>query len=459
MELKVDKQAYYEDIYRAVKNKDRELFRSLFLKLHGIDQAEVFNELYPENKAKTTELLSAEEFAEIFDVMEFFEQEETYQVMPDSYMKEVFTYVSDDNLVNFLKNLEEDRAREIISKMNLEDRRLIESLMKHTEDTAGAIMTTELVKVSIHDKPNKVIETMRSVGRQAELIYYIYVVDDKDRLYGVLSLRDLILAPPAEEISSIMNSQVVSVNINTDQEEVASLIQEYDLLAIPVVDDNNVLKGLVTVDDVMDVIEQEATEDFYKMGGISGELEDGQEGSETTILGMTKSRLPWIIMLLFMGLISANLINAFEDTLSKVVQLAVFMPILTDTAGNVGTQALAVSVRRLTIDDDGEGFWSLFFKELGAGIIMGMVSSAVIATIAFVLFRNIHLSIVVAVSLLCTVSISTIVGYTVPVLFNKINIDPAVASGPFITTINDMIALFSYFSIATMLLEKIFTGI
>ena len=459
MELKIDKQAYYEDIYRAVKRKDRELFRSLFLKLHNNDQVEVFYELYPENKAKITEFLSPEEFAEIFDVMDFPQQEETYVVMPDSYMKEVFSYVSDDNLVNFLKSLEEDKAKEIISKMNLEDRTIIESLLKHTEETAGSIMTTELVKVSIHDKPNEVIEKMRSVGRQAELIYYIYVVDDKGRLDGVLSLRDLILAPPGEETQAIMNSQIVSVTTDTDQEEVASLIQEYDLLAVPVVDANNVLVGLVTVDDVMDVIEQEATEDFYKMGGISGEVDDTSEGAETTILGMTKARLPWIIILLFMGLISANLINAFEETLAKVVQLAVFIPILTDTAGNVGTQALAVSVRRLTIDEEGEGFWALFFKELGVGMIMGLVSSLVIAAIAFVLFRSFDLSIVVGVSLLFTVSISTIVGYTVPVLFNKLNIDPAVASGPFITTINDMIALFSYFSIATLLLEKIFAGI
>src|SRR5699024_215884 len=214
------------------------------------------------------------------------------------------------------------------------------------------------------------------------------------------------------------------------------------------------LLGIVTVDDVLDIIHDEMTEDFHRFGGISASDEETTE--EETILQMTRKRLPWIIILIFLGLISANLISAFEETLAQVVALAAFMPIILDTAGNVGTQSLAVSVRRLTVNkDEEENFWKLLGKEFGSGVLIGLVAALTIGILSYFLYGNFILSAIISVSLLITLSLSTVIGATIPSLFDKIGIDPAVASGPFITTINDTYALVIYFGLATYFINHL----
>ena len=248
-----------------------------------------------------------------------------------------------------------------------------------------------------------------------------------------------------------MNTQPEFVETNVDQEEVAKVIQDYDLLAIPVVNQSRQLVGIVTVDDVMDIIQDEMEEDFRKFSGISG---DDDDSADKSILNMTKQRVPWIIILILLGLGSASLISAYEETLAQVVALASFMPIILDSAGNVGTQSLAVSVRRITLaEESDEPFIKLVLREFVSGILMGLASAVTIGIIAFVMYQNIILSFIVGVSLLITLSIATVVGCVVPTLFNAIGIDPAVASGPFITTICDGFALIMYFNLATNLLH------
>lgn len=450
----LDKLSYYEDIYKAAKNDDKNSFRDLFLKLHTNDQIEVLDLLYPENKAKITGFLSPEEFAEIFDMLEIEEQDDAMNYLPADYLTSTLHYVSDDNVTDFLLSLEQDKRQILLERMAIPDRIAIEKLLQHDESTAGSIMTTEMITVSENDSPKAVIEKMRDIGRQAEMIYYIYVLNESGHLTGVLSLRDLILSPENEKVKNIMNPQISSVLVTDDQEDVAKLIQDYDLLAIPVVTMDNILVGIVTVDDIMDVLQDEATEDIHKLAGINHDSGD-DSASGDSILRMTRTRLPWIIILIFMGLISAQLIGYFEDTISQVVLLAAFMPIIMDTAGNVGTQSLAVSVRRITTGDDSEPFLTLLWKEFASGMLMGVASGIAISLIAAVLYGNWALTVVVGLSLLFTISISTVVGYVVPVIFTKFNIDPAVASGPFITTINDTVGLVTYFSIATYLLEHL----
>ncbi|MDK6679120.1 magnesium transporter [Aerococcus sp. UMB8608] len=411
---RLNRKDYYQAIYKSIQDNRRDDFRELFLKLHEKDQVAVFHKLYPEKKYKIVDLLQASEFAELFEHLDYKGRRQAIEDLPA-------------------------------------DRQAIEAILEHDFQTAGDIMTTEVLTVYAHDSADQVITQIRQSASTVETIYYVYVVDEARHLLGVLSLRELLRSAGDCPVQDIMNSQLVQADIGMDQEEVARIIKEYDLLALPVVDSQGKLVGIVTVDDVMDVMDLETTEDFHRFAGISGSADN--ETDKEGILETVKNRLPWIIILIFLGLVSANLINMFESTLSRVVVLAVFMPIIMDSAGNVGTQSLAVSVRRLTLGDTSESFWSLIWKELVAGIIIGLAAGLTICGVAYFLFGNLVLSFIIGISLAVTLSVSTVIGYLVPTLFSKIHIDPAVASGPFITTLTDATGLLIYFSLATYLMH------
>ncbi|MGX6486843.1 magnesium transporter [Aerococcus sanguinicola] len=448
---RLNRKDYYQAIYKSIQNNRRDDFRDLFLKLHEKDQVAVFHKLYPEKKNKIVDLLQADEFAELFEHLDYKGRRQAIEDLPADYMTEVFTYVADDEVTAFIHELPQEDRQHVLESMRPNDRETIETILEHDFETAGAIMTTEVLTVYAQDNADQVITGIRQAASAVETIYYVYVVDEARHLLGVLSLRELLCAPGDCPVQDIMNSQLVQADIGMDQEEVARIIKEYDLLALPVVDGQGKLVGIVTVDDVMDVMDIETTEDFHRFAGISGSPDN--ESDRESIFETVKNRLPWIIILIFLGLVSANLINMFEATLSRVVILAVFMPIIMDSAGNVGTQSLAVSVRRLTLGDNTESFWVLVWKELISGIIIGLAAGITICGVAYFLFGNPVLSFIIGISLAATLSVSTVIGYLVPTLFSKIHIDPAVASGPFITTITDATGLLIYFSLATYLMH------
>lgn len=450
--VKSNKQKTYEHIFKAVKEDDKQAFRELFLRLHDRDQHEVFHLLYPDKKRKISDFLTPEEFAEIFEWMETEDQEAAVQYLPDAYMAEVFNTMAADDVARFLTESDETDNQTLLNMMDEEESQRVQEIMAYEAETAGSIMTKEFIAIQNKESMAEVVKRLRKIGREAETIYYLYVIDDKERLVGVLSLRDLLLSPEDEIVEDIMFNQVVSVKVSDDQEHVARVIQDYDLLAVPVLGFNGTMQGIVTVDDVMDIIEEETTEDFNEFAAISRGDEDRRKPSP---LSTAKSRIPWIVVLLFLGMITGGLIGIFEETLESVVLLAAFMPIMMGTAGNVGTQSLAVAVRNLTIDDDRDkdSFFQTIKNELGAGMIMGLIAGLVMIGIVVVIYGNPVLAFIIAVSMFITVSLATVIGTTIPTIINKFKIDPAVASGPFITTINDSLSLIIYFTIATMLIE------
>ncbi|WP_368646029.1 magnesium transporter [Alkalibacterium putridalgicola] len=449
--VKSNKQKTYEQIFAAAKENDKQAFRELFLRLHDRDQHEVFHLLYPDKKRKISEFLTPEEFAEIFEWMETEDQEAAVQYLPDAYMAEVFNTMAADDVARFLTESDETDNQTLLDMMDEEESQRVQEIMAYEPETAGSIMTKEFIKINFKDTTSEVVKQLRMIGREAETIYYLYVIDDKGRLVGVLSLRDLLLSPESEVVEDIMFNQVVSVNVDEDQEKVARVIQDYDLLALPVLGHDGTILGIVTVDDVMDILEEEVTEDFNEFSAIKR----GDDDMKTSAFRTAKSRIPWIIILLFLGTITGSLIGVFEETLESVVLLAAFIPMIMDTAGNVGTQSLAVAVRNLTIDDekDKDGFLQTVKNELGAGMIMGIVASIVLVGMISVIYGNVVLAIIISVSMFITISISTVIGTVIPSIITKFKIDPAVASGPFITTINDSLGLMIYFTIATMLIE------
>lgn len=449
--LQVNKEKYYDDIYLAFDKDDRATFRELFLRLHDRDQHELFHLLYPEKKRKIAQFLSAKEFAEIFEWMEIEYKEEAIQNLPPDYIAEVFNNLANDEVVEFLSQSEEVDADEILEMMDEEERDHVRELMTYAEDTAGSIMTKEFISIKDSQTAEAVLKSLRELADDAETIYYLYVLNEEGQLVGVLSLRDLLLADNSEIVRDIMFDTVTSVRIDMDQEEVAGIIRDYDLLAVPVISHDGRMQGIVTVDDIMDIIEEEAAEDFIEFAAIRP---SDSEEREVTVLNATKQRVPWILILLILGLLSGSVIGYFESTLESVVILAAFIPMIMGTAGNIGTQSLAVAVKNLTTNqDDDDTIFSVIKREILGGVIIGSILAAILIVLALVLYQNMVLALIVSSAIFLSTIVSATVGTVVPLLFEKINIDPAVASGPFITTTNDIVALLIYFAIATSFID------
>ena len=446
-----NKEEYFETLFKKVKEGDRENFRDRFLTLHERDQQELFHLLYPENKRKIAAFLTPEEFAEIFQWMQLADQEDAVAYLPQDFMVDVFDYLPTDILASFVPLTEEDNIEEILRKMDEQEYRRLQEVLSYEHETAGSIMTKEYFYVSEEETTQEVIDRIRTFGARAETIYYLYVVSKNHELVGVLSLRDLLLTPEHTKVHEAMNHQAVSVRVDEDQEEVAKVIQDYDLIAIPVVTHDQRLVGIITVDDIMDIVEQESDEDFHEFAGISATKGDEHGGSSP--MSAAKQRAPWIIILLFLSMVSGGLISVFESTLASVVSLAAFIPLIMAAAGNVGTQSLAVSLRNMSEEDDEDKDMKIIlFNEAKTGVLLGGVSGVVVFGIVMVLYQDLVLSLIVGMSIFLSIIISAVIGTLIPDVIRKLNFDPAVASGPFITTINDTLGLLIYFIIASALI-------
>ena len=443
----------FEQLFEMVNTDQREEFRETFLPLHERDQLNLFHLLYPENKAKISEFLSAEEFAEIFEWMDIQDQKDAVKYLPEDYILSVFNDLPADTLANFvyLNNRTDTNIEAILNKMNDQKYKRVVEILSYEQETAGSIMTKEYFFLYEENTAQEVIDKIRRYAEQVETVYYLYVVDRNHHLVGVLSLRDLLLAPKNMKVSEFMNTLVLSVPVDMDQEEVAKLIREYDLIAMPVTSHDGRLVGIITVDDIIDVMELESEENFSDFAGVSY---SSTERETMTPMDAAKQRSPWIILLLFLSLFTGGLINRFEETLAAVVSLAAFIPLIMDSAGNVGTQSLAVAIRNMESDEkDSSKLYSTLRNEAKIGGIMGVFSSIAIFLLIGLLYQDFVLGFVVGISILLSIVVSAVVGTLIPTLIKKLHFDPAVASGPFITTINDMTGLVIYLGVATLLLE------
>ncbi|MGO4928370.1 magnesium transporter [Fundicoccus sp. Sow4_F4] len=443
----------YEAIFKAAKHNERQTFRELFFRLHVKDQMDLFHALYPKNKRKIENFLSPSEFAKLFEWMTLDEQSELYEIFTASYISQLLSHMEGDNVVKLLNYLPDSDSNILLDLLPAEKRYIIEELLAFDPETAGSVMNKSFLVGKVEDTIKVTAERVRGLAQEVEMVYYIYVIDQAGKLNGVVSLRDLILHAQEQTLGEVMMTRLVSVDSSADQEEATKLLQDYDLVALPVINTAGKMLGIITVDDVMDIIVEETTEDFNEFAAISKSKQP--VSSEETTWSIARARLPWIIILIFLGMISATLINSFEETLNEVVLLAAFIPIIMDSAGNVGTQSLAVAVRKITIGDNrkGESLGKVVWQEFLVGGILGAAAGMTLSLVVAIFYGNSLLAVIIGVSLWFTLSISTVVGSVIPILINKLKIDPAVASGPFITTINDTFGLMIYFSIATRLLH------
>lgn len=443
----------YEMIFKAAKRNDRNTFRELFFELHIKDRMELYHALYPKNKQKIEAFLTAQEFAELFEWMSPREQQQIMAVFSDDYIAELLLYMESDNVVKFLAHLTQEEMKMLVSKLDQANQAEILEMLSFELESAGSLMNKSYVSASVADTIKETMERVQALARSVEMIYYVYVLDAQERLCGVFSMRELLLHYEDSRLEDVMREHFVSVSVTDDQEEAALLLQEYDLMALPVLDDQGQMQGIITVDDMMDVMTEEVLEDFKAFAAISKPKKT--ESGADTAWAAARVRMPWIVLLIFLGMLSASLISSFEDTLNEVVLLAAFIPIIMDSAGNVGTQSLAVAVRKITMGDRlGAGeFWSTVWQELLVGMLLGIAAGVTLGLIVAIFYGNTVLALIIAFSLFVTLSFSNVVGAVIPALIHKLNIDPAVASGPFITTINDAAGLMIYFSVATQFLH------
>lgn len=443
---------YKKQVVELLVKRRRRAFKEMFLELHPTDQVEMFHSLDKMLRKQVILFLNPEEFAEIFQGLDPEDQRAAYAELGSPYVISMFNHMSADDVADFLAQLETGEAQTILASMDQEESERVIELMAYAPKTAGAIMTKEFISLGASSLAKDVIEELRQTAPEAETIYYLYVVDGEQRLVGVISLRDLIIASPQAMIHDIMSTQVVSVSEWSSQKEIADLIKNYDFLAVPVVTNDGRLVGIITVDDVIDVLEEETTEDF-------GEFTASRGATDLTLNAITaaKKRAPWIIILMFFGLATAELIGRFEDTLQQIVLLAAFMPLIMGTAGNTGTQSLAVAVRGLAVGAiEKNGVWKIIKREFGTGLLLGLICMIVLMGIIGLFYQgNWVLASIVGISLFCALSMAAVIGATVPLIINKLKFDPAIASGPFITTLNDILGLLIYFSIATLLLGSL----
>lgn len=436
-----------------VEKLDLKIISELKAGTHPGDLVELLEKLEEHEVVELLNRLSEEDALLLFQEMEDYDQASLIRSLSSGRATKFLKSMSSDDAADLLGEMSPDEAQEVLELFDKEeDQADFSDLLKYPEETAGGRMTTEYISLPADIPVEEAIARLREIAPEAETIYYVYVVDQEGRLIGVLSLRDLIASSDGNLLKNIMRQNVISVDAQLDQEEVARIVSKYDLLAVPVVDAEQRLLGIITVDDVIDVMEQEATEDIYRLAGAS-EIE-GVELTKATVSKVVRLRLPWLFISMGGGILSGSVIGAYESTLQAIVVLAVFIPVIMDMGGNVGTQSSTIFVRGLATGEiDKSEVWPYFFREVRIGLVMGVLCGIMISVAAYFWQGNPYLGIVVGISMMATVSVAALIGTLVPLLCNMVNIDPAITAGPFVTTIKDVTGLLIYFMVASSFLQ------
>jgi len=410
------------------------------------DQADIFEELSPENQSQLLPRLDPEDSADILEELEDEDAAELASLLDAVDLARIIDKMEPDEAADLLGDISQEQVNETL--MTVESADEIISLLEYADDTAGGLMTAADVVLHQDQTAREAIEFIRTVKPDAETVYYLFVVNDLNVLIGVVSLRELIIAPPDSLMRDIMDTEVLTVTADTDQEEAARLMARYDLLALPVVDSEGCFLGLITHDDLVDVLEFEATEDIQRLGGIPGE-----RISDEAVVSSLKARLPWLVLNLATALVSVAVLSLFESTIAQAAFLAAFFPIVAGVSGSAGTQTLTVTVRGIALGviSHRNGFRTLG-RELIIGLMDGIIIGLLVATLAFVWEDAAILGLVVGLAVFLNMITAAIAGFVVPILLNLLKVDPALASPVLVTTITDTMGYFIYLGIATILL-------
>jgi magnesium transporter len=414
---------------------------------------EHWDELSEEDRARLVAELPPELAAELLANLAEEEQSDILEVLAPPNARAVLEELDPDDLADALQALEEadpEHAEAVKSLLGPEVLAVAEALASYEEEAAGGLMTPEFVSLRASMTVDHALEFLRRASPDAETIYYLYVVDRENRLRGVLSLRELIVAAPSTQIGDIMDPDVVRVTTGTDQEEVARIIADYDLSVLPVVDEEDRLVGIVTVDDVLDVVELEATEDIHRLGAAPVDIDYARARPWL----LFRKRVPWLVLLVVSMTLTFNVISHFEDILAEVVVLAAFIPLLIGTGGNVGAQVATLVVRALaTRDLELRDYLRVLAKEIGTGLMLGVAFGVFVMGYVLVFRLEAGIALALGITMLLIALTANLVGASLPFLFRRLGIDPALTSSPGITTIMDVVGLLIYFHVVIWVLR------
>ncbi len=416
---------------------------------HPADIAEFVKFLLPDEKKFVFSLLDTATAADVIVELDEDTRQLILQKIQSNRITEIVDDLETDDAADIIDVLPDDIAQEVLEKIDEEDAEDIQRLMRYHEESAGGIMQAELVSVSKNANISTAIEEIRAMSGEMEDIHNVFVVDKDEKLVGVLPLRKLILASPKSKIFSIMDKDPISVTADLDQEEVARIFKKYDLVAMPVVDTHERLLGRITVDDIVDIIEEEATEDIIK---LTGAVDDYAWSS--SVFKNASTRLPWLFASWVGGIIASVIIGMFKDTLSEAVVLAAFMPVIAGMGGNVASQSSTIVVRGIAIGSiDVKKLWQVVSREVRVGILLGVTYGVLLGIFARIFYIDVfRLWIVVGFGIFASMTIAATMGTMMPIILAKLGIDPAVASGPFVSTTTDIISILMYFTLATIII-------
>ncbi len=452
---------FLPEIKQYLADKDYAGVKEVLEELHPIDLAGGWGSFTPLEKVLVFRLLILRRAIAVFENLPFEEQNYLLNNLESSEVAHVLDDMAADDRADLFDNLSDKSIKKLFSVMKEEEVKDVRKLLTYGEDTAGGLMTTEFIELKKNMTARQAILKIQQaqIQRTVESITTVYVTDDVHHLIGAIYLKTLIGTPPDMLIGDVMSPvQVIKINVQTDQEEVARIFSKYDLLSAPVVDAENVLLGIITIDDIVDVIDKEVTQDIYGMGKISGVREAAEiKYMEASVLTLVRNRVIWLIVLLIIGtFVSGKLLKGYSKMLESVIILAFFIPMLMDSGGNAGAQALAMIVRGLATGEVTiKQALKIALKEIRVGLIVGTLIGIVGFISAFLLQGfNFALGITVGISLMVVIAIATVTGSMLPLFFKYIGFDPAVAASPFITTIVDAACLIVYFELAKCILLK-----
>jgi magnesium transporter len=424
--------------------------KPLLKHLHPSDIAAILEDVSPETRKKIIRLLPVETASEaLVEMDEESRPEELLMQLTPSQAAKIIEELDPDDAADLLAQIPLKDLRQIMARLEDEDTKQIQQLMTYDEESAGGIMTPELLKVPDNFSKREAMDEVLRISDEMEDFYVIYVVDENDVLLGTVSINDLIRAKPWVKVRELIDEECVKVHVDTDQEEVARMISKYNLAAIPVVDSNGRLLGRITFDDVMDVLEEESTEDILRIAGVSEDEE--LRGSWRNAV---KSRLPWLLVNLLTAFVAGLVISSFSDTIDKIVIIASFMPIVAGVAGNSATQALAVTIRRISTDRiNARQNFRVVLKELIVGLVNGLMLGAITGIAAFLLGGNPMLGLVVFMAMVGNLLIGAFAGSAIPLFLHRMKVDPAVASSILMTALTDILGFTLLLGLATLILD------
>ncbi|MFP4035342.1 MAG: magnesium transporter, partial [Desulfovermiculus sp.] len=415
--------------------------------LHPADWADFLENLPQEDLAKFIELVGPELGLPIFEFISFEAKKAIIEILPKDVLGRLITLMSPDDRADLVEEVDEVMKERILSLLFQAERQNLLNLLSYPENSAGAYMTTEYALLRMDDTVQDGLEQIRLQAPRKENVYYIYVVDTSFHLVGFISLRRLIMARRGEYIRDIMDKNVIAVQVDQDIEEVAQQMRHYDFLAMPVVDSQERLVGLITFDDIYDVIQEEATEDMFYLANL-----DTDESVQSPLYRSVKLRIPWLMFNLITALLVATTVHQFSDTISQYVALAVMMPVVGLLGGNAGNQSLTVVVRALALGEIDLGeHWKVLLKELAIGLCNGLMVGVVIGGIAYFWYQNIWLALILVVAMTANLLIAGLFGSMIPIILRKMKLDPALGSSIFVTTATDAGGFFIFLGLSTLL--------